>query len=212
MMVKFRKRELKDIIITIAFISILFSVHMYFNYKFTLNDFIVVLPIALIVFVVSLLAKIYTHKMTALKFKYTVEYNKWGYGLIFSLLTFIFSVMIITPGYMDYGAYGRMADDKHKGIISLSGNITSIILSIIFLLLVLILKEFTIVSSTDTLGVLLLLSIMAFKINSFMAFFNLIPFYMLDGINVINWDRKVWLVFILVSAILSYLAMSNILL
>ncbi|RAP51095.1 MAG: hypothetical protein BZ136_00180 [Methanosphaera sp. rholeuAM74] len=212
MMVKFRKQELKDIIISIAFISILFSVHMYYNFKFTLNDFIVVIPIALIVFALSLFAKIYTHKLTALKFKYTVTYNKWGYGLIFSLLTFIFSVMILTPGYMDYGAYARMADDKEKGIISLSGNITNIILSIIFLLLVLILKEFSIIFSNDAYGVLLLVSIMAFKINSFIAFFNLIPFYMLDGINVINWNRKVWIVSILISALLSYLAMSNIIL
>ena len=44
-----------------------------------------------------------------------------------------------------------------------------------------------------------------FQINAWLAFFNLLPFWQLDGLKVMNWDTKVWGILIALAGVLTFL-------
>ncbi|MGD8546183.1 MAG: hypothetical protein PVH12_08430 [Candidatus Bathyarchaeota archaeon] len=69
-------------------------------------------------------------------------------------------------------------DKEKNGKISIAGPLTNIILSTVFLLL-----AFLFHSQLSVFGVM---------INSWIAFFNLLPFGMLDGLKVLSWNTAVW--------------------
>jgi Zn-dependent protease len=46
----------------------------------------------------------------------------------------------------------------------------------------------------EVINILKMTFLLGFKINSFLALFNLIPFSILDGAKVFRWDPIIWLV------------------
>ena len=205
MNIKFTKDELKNILISIIIISILFTVNMTRRTQWTQDNFINILIITLIIFTISLTAKIYSQKSLARKFKYHIEYNIWGYGILFSLVTMLLNVFIITTGYFKYGLYKRIATDEEKAKIARIGPITNIILAIIFLLSLITIKSLTI-----NIPILKLAMLIGFYINTYMAAFNLIPFMTLDGIKIVEYDMKMWIVPMTASVILLIISFTSI--
>lgn len=204
MNIKFTKDEIKNIIISIIIISILFTVHMANKTQWTQDNFINIMIMTLVIFTISLIAKIYSQKSLARKFKYHIEYNIWGYGIIFALISMMLNVFIITPGYYKYGLYRRIATDEEKAKIARIGPIANIILAIIFLISAIIIKSLTVNNP-----LLKLAALIGFYINTYMATFNLIPFMTLDGMKIVEYDIKMWIIPMIISAILLIISLTS---
>ncbi|AWX32132.1 hypothetical protein [Methanosphaera sp. BMS] len=197
MMIKFTKDEIRNILISIIVISILFTINTTQKIGWTNKEIINILIITLILFSISLIAKIYSQKYLARKYHYHIEYKIWGYGIIFAVVTMLLNIFIITPGYFKYGLYDRIATDEEKAKIAVTGSAINIILAVIFLMALIILKY-----SIMTASIIKLAMLIGFYINTYMAVFNLIPFMTLDGMKIVEYDMKMWIAPMTISAIL----------
>ncbi len=118
------------------------------------------------------------HKAIAQSFGYVAVYRTWLSGLIlalaFAVLTpFVFAApgaVYIREKYMSL---------RENGLISISGPVMNILLGLGFLWVYL----YTGLSAIGLWG---------FRINFFLAFFNMLPFPPLDGYDVFNWSSVTW--------------------
>ncbi|MEW5996935.1 MAG: site-2 protease family protein [Candidatus Micrarchaeota archaeon] len=128
------------------------------------------------------------HKVVANFFGAAAEFRMWAEGiafmLVFSLLGFVFAA----PGAVYI--YSPYLTKKENGVISLAGPFTNLALAGIFLAL-----AFVSPLSFGSMNAWLWGS----RINIFLALFNLIPIYPLDGSKVMGWNFLIWLLFALIS-------------
>jgi len=129
------------------------------------------------------------HKVTAQKIGLWAEFRltQWG-----SMLTAVFMILpvtfkIISPGVVMISGPAKQGD---IGKISIAGPLTNIILSSFFLGLTFIPSSFYWIFAVG-----------AF-FNSYIALFNLIPFGILDGFKIFNWNKKIWLISFVYSVLL----------
>ncbi len=204
MMIKFTKEEIRNLLISIIVISTLFTINMTQKIGWTNTEIINILIITLILFSISFIAKIYSQKYLARKYHYHIEYKIWGYGIIFAIVTMLLNIFIITPGYFKYGLYDRIATEEEKAKIAIIGPAANMILAVIFLIALIILK-----STLTTSAIIKLAMLIGFYINTYMAVFNLIPFMALDGIKIVEYDLKMWIVPMIISVVLLIITFTN---
>ncbi len=125
------------------------------------------------------------HKFVAQRKQLFARYVLHAKGIMFTLITTLIRFGIVAPGFV---AIIGQVDKRGNGHISIVGPLTNLLLGSIGLLLA---------SMTQLLGIntpLLLLFYykMAF-FNSFLALFNLIPVWNLDGAKVLRWNPLMWL-------------------
>ena len=108
--------------------------------------------------------------------------------LLFALLLSFAGFLFVAPGAVQI--FG-MPSKEESGRISLAGPATNIAIAIVFISLS------SIVASLEEIFLLI------GAINSFLAFFNLIPFGPLDGRKVMAWNIGAWAVAIAASVFLT---------
>lgn len=134
------------------------------------------------------------HKFTAKRFGCWAEFRIWPRGLMMALLfavisfgTVIFAApgaTYIRPGSSQGGFANNVITSKQNGIISLAGPLTNIgLASFLFLPL-----------AESGVGVLSLIGLVGFRVNLWLAAFNMIPFGGIDGKKVLSWSKSVWLI------------------
>lgn len=168
--------------ITVAFALVLSKL----NFGNFLND----LPIAAIGVGTGFVLHELAHKYVAIRYGAKAEFRHWNFGLILAI-----ALPLITFGNFLFAApgavyiYGKDISRKENGIISLAGPATNIALAAVFLGL-----GFSGFFSS------IFLSVAA--INIFLATFNLIPFFPLDGSKVFAWNPVIWGIFFVPLALL----------
>jgi Zn-dependent protease len=142
-----------------------------------------------VVFAASFLAHELAHKFTAQKSGLWAEFRLTLFGAALTLLSIVSPLFkIISPGAVMIGGFF----EKGKvGKISIAGPLTNIVLSVAFLL-----AAFLVPAGN-------LIFLMGFAINAWIAFFNLIPFGILDGFKVFSWNKMVWALAFATSLILT---------
>jgi Zn-dependent protease len=187
-MVKFTSREIFDIIISMAVISFVFAyIIKGSNYYALIN----IIPYTFVIVGLGFVLHELAHKYVAIHYGYWAEYKMWIGGLIFAIATAVlFRFVFVAPGAVYI--HGNYIKKSENGIISLAGPATNIILAILFLLIPLYFPNSTFVG----------VGIYAAIINSFLAFFNLIPFSMLDGAKIFRWNPIIWIASMVISIIL----------
>ncbi|MEM5843969.1 MAG: site-2 protease family protein [Candidatus Aenigmatarchaeota archaeon] len=183
----FSKEEIKDIIISVLVVSLIFSYNVR-DPKRTFELF----PFYLIIVVLTFLLHELAHKSVARKFGCLSFYKMWTTGLLISLIFMLLGFKFIVPGAVviypfTFGRWGfrriRLTAQE-IGLISVSGILVNIFIALI---------------SRPLVGLFFVQNFDFFfalsSINSFLAFFNLLPIPPLDGSKVIVW--KLWLWFFL---------------
>ncbi|MBI2670416.1 hypothetical protein HYX18_00335 [Candidatus Woesearchaeota archaeon] len=182
---KFSKREIFDLVKAWVLISIAFTI----LFSDLSRNYFLLFIVSLVTAGLGFLLHELAHKYIAQKYKYEAEFHAFNLMLLLAILFSFFGFIIAAPGAVFIKSIkGKITKRKH-GIISLAGPLTNIILAIIFLIF-------------SMLNISPLISEMGFRINSFLAFFNMLPFFVLDGSKVFRWNKFVFTLTILVSLIL----------
>jgi Zn-dependent protease len=130
-----------------------------------------------VVFTASFLAHELAHKFTAERSGLWAEFRLTLFGAALTLLSIVSPLFkIISPGAVMIRGF---IERGKAGKISVAGPLTNIVLSVVFLL--------TMLLASDN-----FIFLMGFAINAWIAFFNLIPFGILDGFKIFSWNRAVW--------------------
>lgn len=173
-----KRTEKMEITISWLTISIAFAILMSRPF-FDILQFTISFPIALVTVGAGFVLHELAHRSVARHFGAHAEYRAWQTGLVFAIISAFFGFIFAAPGAVYiYGNLNR----KQNGMVSLAGPATNILVAIGFGLLALS-------NISDLTG---LVGNMGFRINMFLALFNLIPFGPLDGGKVFVWSKAVW--------------------
>ena len=193
-MITFTRNEIRDLIIAFIVISIAFAIS---NVGLDAYGFISILPIIMIGVGIGFLLHELGHKYVSMNYGYRSEFEVWPLGLVIALATAFIGWVFAAPGAVKI--YADKMTDEINGKISIAGPMANMALALVFLAIAALiypLKSYSIVQ------LIYLICTVGFSVNSFLAAFNLLPFYTLDGIKVLKWNAKAWIIIFAISAIM----------
>ena len=129
------------------------------------------------------------HKIVAQRYKCFAEFRSFDNMLLLALIMSFFGFVFAAPGAVMIS--GRINRQKN-GKISAAGPIVNLALAVIFLALVFaplpkLFKD---------------IPYYGFVINSWLALFNMIPFWLFDGYKVLKWSKTAYALIVAAAAIL----------
>lgn len=187
----FSPKELKHLAIG-AFLVLLVGFSYGIGSSLGQNAFLILSSLAIIL-TVSFFTHEIAHKITAQRCGLWSEFRLTTWGMLMTLFTMFLPFKLISPGAVMVSGSAKMSD---IGKTSIAGPITNIILSAIFLFAATIPSYYSVIFVIGAL------------INAYIAVFNLIPFGILDGLKIYNWNKMIWLLVFAIAvalAIPSYL-------
>lgn len=179
MYLNFSRRELREILISVVVLSIVFSD---FTVTSTIYSFIAV-GFAFTFHEMG-------HRFVANRYGFHAEYRMWVRGLMLALLLAVISrgsFVFAAPGAVVIN--GIISRDRY-GKIALAGPIVNVILAVVFLGILFVAGVSTIFGFD--LSLILGICSLSIIVNLFLAAFNMLPFTPLDGASVMAWNRWVW--------------------
>jgi len=183
----FSKRELTELAISIAVMSLAFSFIIADDMLFLLKGDIAPLLISFIAVGSAFFFHEIGHKFMAQKYELWAEFRMWKEGLMLALFLAVASggsFVFAAPGAVHIS--GANISRRVDGITSLVGPVVNILIGVIFLLGLIILMVI------GTGGFLWNLCVYGLIINLWLAAFNMIPFPPLDGHAVMRWNPLIW--------------------
>lgn len=187
------RAELVDLIKAWIAISLAFAIILggsIFSFSFITYYMIASLSVGL-----GFIAHEMSHKIVAQKYGCQAEFRAWDKMLILAVIMAFFGFVIAAPGaVLISGPVGR----RRNGKISAAGAIANLVIATICLSLLLI----------PVTGALFLIAKYGFLINTWLALFNMIPFWMFDGRKVLQWNKTVY--FIMVAICITFLVLNGI--
>ena len=121
------------------------------------------------------------HKYVAIHFGAKAEYRAWNLGLMIALGVAIFAGFIFAAPGAVY-IFGKKVSVKENGIISLAGPAMNVVVGVI---------AFIIAGAYSTSQIGNVAAVVG-SINFYLALFNLLPVFVLDGAKVFAWNKAVW--------------------
>ena len=183
-MFTFTRNEIRDLIIAFIVISIAFAIS---NVGLNVHGFISILPIVMVGAGIGCLLHEVGQKYVAMKYGYQAEFKAWPLGLVIALATAFIGWVFAAPGSTQ--VYSDNVSDEMNGKISIAGPMANMALAVIFI-------------AIATLTLIYLISTVGFSVNSFLATFNLLPLYSLDGTKVLKWNIKYWIIIFAIAVIM----------
>jgi Zn-dependent protease len=169
------QKELRDLIISVLVLSLAFS-------RFNLS----VLPENIVIITLVFILHEMSHRFTAKRYGCFAEYRMWTWGLILAVLSSFAGFVFAAPGAVYISPYvqNKFAfsvahlTKKEYGKISLAGPVTNMAVGVAAL----VAAFFYPIGFFSSLA----------SISFYLAMFNLLPIFQLDGLKVLIWDRRIW--------------------
>jgi len=184
-------KERNDLIISWLTVSFAFAwVQVNFFESGGMNEFVSKLIVMLVAVGTGFILHELAHKYVAIHYGAQAEFRAWRQGLIFAVvMAFFLGFVFAAPGAVY--VFGRSITVKQNGIISLAGPITNLLIVLGFGL---------ILALTNPAEFLANIIITAMYVNFFLAAFNMIPVFPLDGSKVFMWNKGAWALTTLIAA------------
>lgn len=119
------------------------------------------------------------HKVVAQRYGCWAEFRADNFMLLLAFVTSFLGIIFAAPGAVMIA--GRVST-RRNGIISVAGPLVNIILALVFLLIGIFFPT-GFVGNIATFG---------YIVNTWLAMFNLLPLWILDGKKVFDWNKLVW--------------------
>lgn len=194
-MLKFTKNEIRDLIIAFLVLSVAFAIS---NVKLDAHRFVSILPIVMVGVALGSLVHELGEKFVATKYGYEAEFKAWPLGLLIAFASSFIGMVIALPGSVFTNDDNR--DDEINGRIAISGPMANMILAVLFIVIAALI--FPLKTYSDVFTLIYLICTVGFSVNSFLATFNLLPLYTLDGTKIMKWNAKIWIIIFAISAIM----------
>lgn len=130
-----------------------------------------------------------SHKFLAQRYGCLAFFQAFNWGLVLAVAGSFFGFIFAAPGAV---MIAGVVSQEENGKIAAAGPISNLILAAGFWVLANIFGQNILFSA-------------GFQINAWLAFFNLLPVWQLDGLKVMNWDTKIWGILIAVAGFLTFL-------
>jgi len=117
------------------------------------------------------------HKYMAMRFGYWAAYQIWPIGLVLALVSALVGFIFAALGAVRI--YGIGISREEEGVISLSGSAFNMALAVAFMALSAVIPAAPFLREGAYL-------------NSLIAVWNCLPFMILDGQKIFQWDKRVW--------------------
>ena len=185
----FSREEIKHLLISIFLLCIAFSIANSFPIHKNFEFFVELLPFSFLAVITAFAFHEIAHKFAGIRYGYWSEYRMFPLGLILALSLSFLGFVFAAPGAVQI--FG-MPTREHAGKISMSGPLSNILVSAVFLS----------ISKITRIEIIALIA----SINAFLAIFNLLPLPPLDGRKILSWSMPIWLSMLIASAILFFLS------
>jgi len=195
MKIKFSKKELQDLTKAWLIISLAFAIVLTNNQIFT-TTFLLNFLLAAITVGTAFIFHEMGHKFVAQKYGCFAEFRANDYMLFIAIIISFLGFIFVAPGAVMIA--GRVSKERN-GKISVAGPAINIIFAIIFLGLTFLFP----------LGFIGKIMVFGFFINAWLALFNLLPFWILDGKKVFNWNKPIY--FLVMGSAIALVILSNVL-
>ena len=194
-MLIFTKNEVRDLIIAFIVLSIAFAIS---NVMLDVHGFISILPIVMVGVATGSISHELGQKYVAMKYGYDAEFKAWPIGLLIALVTAFIGIVFAFPGEIRTNA--KNISDEINGKISIAGPMANIALALIFITVAALIYPLKSYSNIFTL--IYLICTVGFSVNTFLATFNLLPLYSLDGTKVFKWNISYWIIIFAIAAVM----------
>lgn len=183
--------EIKDLIKAWVAISLAFGIVLYRQGMIPYGFFPSMLLAGLTVGIGFLFHEM-GHKLVAQRYRCWAEFRAFDMGLILAIAMSFFGFVFAAPGAVMISGHVNV---KRNGKISLAGPLTNLILAAIF----------TVVGLFFVSGFIERLAFFGVMINSWLALFNMIPIWRLDGKKILMWNRGAYFSVIIVALLFLFL-------
>jgi Zn-dependent protease len=169
----FSKKEIRDLIKAWLVLSLAFAI-VFNGLNFNLQFIAAILVSAITVGTAFIFHEL-GHKFTAQHYGCFAEFRSFDNMLFLALILSFFGFIFAAPGaVMISGPIGK----RRNGKISLAGPLTNMVLAILFMIIHMFTPN--------------IITLYGFIINTWIGLFNLIPFAMLDGKKILNWNKTIY--------------------
>jgi Zn-dependent protease len=137
------------------------------------------------------------HKLVAERRGQFARYILWVRGIMFTLITLIFGIGLIVPGFVAIVPMSKQMDKKDTGLVSFAGPATNAVIGFVSLLI----GVLTYTGIIPFGGVLAApnIFILIAQFNALIALFNCIPVWQLDGAKIFKWNKIVYFVLVAIN-------------
>ena len=179
------RTELLDLIKAWLAISLAFAIIL--GGSFFSFDFVSIFMIASLTVGLGFVTHEMAHKVVAQHYGCQAEFRSWDKMLLLAIfMAILFKAIFVAPGAVFItGPVGK----KRNGIISAAGAIANLIIAALFLSILL----------SPSLSMFYSIAGYGFMINTWLALFNMLPFWMFDGKKILNWNKAVYFTMVAVS-------------
>ncbi len=134
------------------------------------------------------------HKFVAMRYGAWAEFRAWPAGLVILLAMAVlkFPFLFLAPGAVYIMA--PHITRQQNGIISVAGPVTNILIALGFGIAYVLFAD----------DLVQRIALMGVMVNGFLAFFNMLPIFPLDGSKVLAWDWKVWILVTGIAALIAF--------